>query len=273
MACKLHLLLCASLYLCGCSLFVAALLMPCFANQGQSITQQTVTSCQCCCRYAAAACDVTFEQGNAFILPHHEGKFDRVHVGGLCDLAKLPALIKLLKPEKGRIVVPCGPELLAVTIEHGKVRIVGVQLCSQCSFAGSMQRCLRRKSNSTSDDLFCSAGWTCFFVVSSVFCNTSSSWLCAAVRSCWLVLASFLWVPVLFSRRRSTGVCWSFCVHWYILGRLVLLMCRGVLTLSAVFVFMHDKCVWQACAFQQSPLCALKFASAQITGLQTLQQV
>ena len=74
------------------------------------------------CSYAARATPVSFEAGNAFILPQHEGKFDRVHVGGLCTPAKLPALVKLLKPEGGRLVVPCGPELLAVTVTPDKVR-------------------------------------------------------------------------------------------------------------------------------------------------------
>ena len=76
------------------------------------------------CRYAARACAVTFEHGNAFILPQHEGRFDRVHVGGLCALDKVPALLKLLKPAGGRLVVPSGPELLSITVSHGKARVL-----------------------------------------------------------------------------------------------------------------------------------------------------
>lgn len=45
-----------------------------------------------------------------------------MHVGGLCALDKVPALLKLLKPEGGRLVVPSGPELLSITVSHGKAR-------------------------------------------------------------------------------------------------------------------------------------------------------
>lgn len=87
-------------------------------------------------RYARNACDVSFEQGNAFILPHHERRFDRVHVGGLADPAKLPALARLLKPGGGRLVVPCGPELLGITVAaDGKVRACR---CCRCCRLGSV---------------------------------------------------------------------------------------------------------------------------------------
>jgi protein-L-isoaspartate O-methyltransferase len=56
-------------------------------------------------------------------LPHHEGNFDKVHVGGLCALEKVPAILKLLKPEGGRIVVPSGPDLLSITVVNGKVSL------------------------------------------------------------------------------------------------------------------------------------------------------
>eukprot|EP00892_Ulva_mutabilis_P011656 jgi/Ulvmu1/8863/UM049_0045.1 len=72
--------------------------------------------------YRARACELTFEQGNAFILPHHEGLYDRVHVGGLCDASKLPALLKLLRPGSGRLVVPCSSELLCLTRTGSKIQ-------------------------------------------------------------------------------------------------------------------------------------------------------
>lgn len=74
------------------------------------------------CRYSARACDLTFERGNAFILPHHEGRYDRVHVGGLCDADRLPTLLRLLRPGTGRLVVPCNSELLCLTRSGNKVR-------------------------------------------------------------------------------------------------------------------------------------------------------
>jgi hypothetical protein len=62
-----------------------------------------------------------FEKANAFILPHHEGMYDKVHVGGLCEINKLPALLRLLKPDSGRLVVPSGSELLCLTRKGNKV--------------------------------------------------------------------------------------------------------------------------------------------------------
>lgn len=66
-------------------------------------------------RYTARACEASFELGNAFLLPHHEGTFDKIHVGGLCPAAKLPTLLRLLKPSGGKLVVPTGVELLCIT--------------------------------------------------------------------------------------------------------------------------------------------------------------
>lgn len=74
------------------------------------------------CRYVARACEPTFEQGNAFILPEHEGLYDKVHVGGLCELYKLPILMKLLKPGTGRMVVPCESKLFCFKRTGDKVK-------------------------------------------------------------------------------------------------------------------------------------------------------
>ena len=74
------------------------------------------------CRFVARACEPTFEQGNAFILPDHEGLYDKVHVGGLCDLHKLPVLMKLLKAGTGRLVVPCENKLFCFSRTGTKVR-------------------------------------------------------------------------------------------------------------------------------------------------------
>jgi protein-L-isoaspartate O-methyltransferase len=60
---------------------------------------------------AGGAGQLAFEQGDVFLLAvgRLRGRFDRVHVGGCVPASRLPALLALLKPEGGAIVVPVAP--------------------------------------------------------------------------------------------------------------------------------------------------------------------
>lgn len=89
-------------------------------HNGPSSRQPATAAARC--TYTARACKLTFEQGNAIILPQHKCVCNRVHVGSLCDAARLPAPLRLLRPGTGSLDVPCNSELLCLTCSGSKVR-------------------------------------------------------------------------------------------------------------------------------------------------------
>lgn len=86
-------------------------------------------------RFCTTACDVSFEVRDVFLpAPRHRGKYDRVHVGAACPPEKLGALLGLLSPEGGRMVVPVVPSDLRVITKAPDGRVTQ-RVISQVRFS------------------------------------------------------------------------------------------------------------------------------------------
>lgn len=78
---------------------------------------------------------MSFEVRDVFLpAPRHRGKYDRVHVGAACPPEKLGALLSLLSPEGGRMVVPVVPSDLRVITKAPDGRVTQ-RVISQVRFS------------------------------------------------------------------------------------------------------------------------------------------
>ena len=73
-------------------------------------------------RFNDNACVPRFEKCNGFIAPQHEGRYDKVHVGGSVPEDRVPILMRLLKRDNGVLIVPAGQQLCRFTLKNGQVR-------------------------------------------------------------------------------------------------------------------------------------------------------
>ena len=66
--------------------------------------------------FSSSASTCIFEVADAFIAceTDHKGLYDRVHVGGSCPRSRAYSLLKFLKPEGGKIIIPIDPSDLTV---------------------------------------------------------------------------------------------------------------------------------------------------------------
>lgn len=66
--------------------------------------------------FVATAADVVFELHNVFMpSPRHRGQYHKVHVGATCPEDRLSALLSLLQPTGGQLMVPVGSDLRVIT--------------------------------------------------------------------------------------------------------------------------------------------------------------